>query len=210
MLQTGNWLAAHPPKIFRQVYSNTETNNIKKFDDNCYLDVTNEYIATSNIKITTKSIQKDIYLAVYNNNKWKEIAKGEIIDDKSYIFYNMGRSIMYLPIAKKDYKGMNAISDPLSIDFLGNIKKYKINNNSTVHINLTQYLASLHITNNIDYYELAYWNINHWSTQCISGDQHKGFYAHNVPSNTLYTIIDKRDLKFKGRIFTYENNIIKW
>lgn len=210
MLQTGNWLAAHPPKIFRQVYSNTETNNIKKFDDNCYLDVTNEYIATSNIKITTKSIQKDIYLAVYNNNKWKEIAKGEIINDKSYIFYNMGRSIMYLPIAKKDYKGMNAISDPLSIDFLGNIKKYKINNNSTVHINLTQYLASLHITNNIDYYELAYWNISHWSTQCISGDQHKGFYAHNVPSNTLYTIIDKRDLKFKGRIFTYENNIIKW
>lgn len=35
----------------------------------------------------------------------------------------MGRSIMYLPIAKKDYKGMNAISDPLSIDFLGNNQK---------------------------------------------------------------------------------------
>lgn len=210
MLQTGNWLAAHPPKIFRQIYSNTDSHNITKFDNNCYLDVTNEYIATSNIKITTQPTQKDIYLAVYNNNKWQEITKGEKVDQNSYIFYNMGRSIMYLPISKKDHSEIKAIATPISVDFLGNIKKHIINNNKTVNIDLTQHLANLHITDNIDNYELAYWNISHWSSLIILGEKDKGFYACNVPSNTVYTILDKKNLKFKGRIFTYDNSIKTW
>ena len=61
-------------------------------------------LVTSNIKITTKSKEKDIYLAVYNNNKWKEIAKGEIINDKSYIFYNMGRLLCIYQSLKKIIK----------------------------------------------------------------------------------------------------------
>ena len=210
MLQTGNWLAAHPPKIFRQIYSITESSNTEQFDNNNYIDVTNNYIPTTDIRISIKSIPEEVYLAVYNNNKWKEISKGSLFEKQLYLFHNMGRSIIYLPITKTNYNGIKAIDSPLSVDFLGNIRKYKINNESKVDINLTQYLSKIHIIDNIDNYELAYWNISHWSSIPISENKNTGFNAHQVPSNTIYTILDKRNFRLKGRIFTYDNNIIIW
>lgn len=94
-------------KVYRKTYSSHATpleNNSDSvptfFLDPFQIDVTSEYIKTSNVLVSTTEVQCDnpnyVYLSVFNENRWKPIAWSKNVDNQAQ-FLNMGRNIIYLP-----------------------------------------------------------------------------------------------------------------
>jgi len=65
-----------------------------------YLDVTDDYVSTTDITVSVDSIatppQRFLYLAVFNNGNWEAIAWSKLEDGEAE-FKNMGMDLVYLP-----------------------------------------------------------------------------------------------------------------
>ena len=95
-------------KVYRRTYNNDpkslfSTKNKKThtppFLGNFnYIDVTNSYIETANVTITSPDTVKYVYLAVYNESTWKPIDWAVPEPTGKASFYNMGTDIIYMPV----------------------------------------------------------------------------------------------------------------
>lgn len=60
-----------------------------------YLDVTDEYLQTSDVTIDFADTSQFIYLAVFNENKWQPVAWTRANDDNKAHFKNMATGVVY-------------------------------------------------------------------------------------------------------------------
>lgn len=100
------------PKVFRETFEKQETSLFMKnkgkeslppvFNTPYLVDVTNQYIETSDIEVNLYSMETNrhsdyVYLAVFDNHTWKIVHWSKISRGKA-LFTDMGRDIVYLPV----------------------------------------------------------------------------------------------------------------
>lgn len=187
-----NEIRNKPPKIFRQFFSekNPDLGNYNDLISNYVgtrfgLDVTNQYIKTSNVSILKKDIinykkNGTVVLSVFNNNNWVPISISEETDN-SFVFENMGRDIIYLPCVLEN-RSLTPIHNPLYIDREGETHIIS-NSNSSESIKLfRKYPLS----------EIKKW----WMTLMGKGKIEASNSMNFAKSDTLYTIPDSISLEF--------------
>ena len=118
------------PKAFRSTYSanpdlkklNLTGDYVPRFFRNIFQkDVTDEYVATSDVDIDCRDCDsKTAYLCVYGENDWTPVDYGEINRGKAR-FKSVGRNIVYLPVCYSDNGSRKAISAPFKLNFDGSI-----------------------------------------------------------------------------------------
>ena len=121
-------------KVFRRTYAinrdilklqSAESSIPDAFKSYFHKDVTDEYMATSDVEITIpreyKSKHKYAYLAVFDNKNWIPVHYGKISGSK-VVFDRMGRNCMYLPVVYTQ-NGIVPVSDPFYISATGEIKQ---------------------------------------------------------------------------------------
>ena len=107
-------------KVFRNTYAvNKEIEEIQKTEkyipdllyQKCMIDVSDEYMNTSDIQIDINSSKnKYAYLSVFDNQNWIPIHWGKITG-KKVTFKKMGRDILYLPVLYNK-NGIVPFADP--------------------------------------------------------------------------------------------------
>jgi len=121
-------------KVFRSTYSinrqslailNDNREDIPKLFENMhFIDVTQEYAKTSDVKVILdpKKAEKRhfAYLSVFDNKNWVPIFWGEI-HSNSVIFNKMGRNVAYLPIYYNS-TGNTLAGNPFLLSASGKIK----------------------------------------------------------------------------------------
>lgn len=113
------------PKIYRRTFSINEipdevSNILYLFKDPFNKDVTDQYIVTSDVKVKCFKQFRHIeyaYLAVFHNLSWEPVAWGKR-DNNQFIFKNMGREIVYLPVSYKNRSSYN-LTYPFILDNQG-------------------------------------------------------------------------------------------
>ncbi|SMO72364.1 discoidin domain-containing protein [Solitalea koreensis] len=122
------------PKIYRNLYSIQDeayladdvnsgalTPNLERF----ILDVTNQHIKVSDIKISLDPGQipanADVYLCVFDNRNWQPVYKG-ILKNNEAIFKDMGLGAVYLPVIFNENGVQRPISAPIRLDNKKNIQ----------------------------------------------------------------------------------------
>ncbi|MDE7459242.1 MAG: hypothetical protein K2M77_10295, partial [Muribaculaceae bacterium] len=122
------------PKVFRSTYSanpdlkklNLTGEYVPHFFRNIFQkDVTDEYVATSDVDIDCRGINgKTAYLCVFGDNDWTPVDYGEINWGKAR-FKSVGRNIVYLPVCYSDNGSRKAISAPFKLNFDGSVTYLK-------------------------------------------------------------------------------------
>jgi len=124
-------------KVFRSTYSinrqslaiiNNNREDIPRLFENMhFIDVTQEYTKTSDVKVTLDRKKADnrhfAYLTVFDNKNWVPIFWGEI-QSNSVIFNKMGREVAYLPIYYNS-TGNTPAGNPFLLTAAGKIKVLK-------------------------------------------------------------------------------------
>lgn len=209
------------PKVFRTTYEYQTNSLISLFpyeedipsvlNSSRYIDVTDQYIPVSDIKI--KLSPEDVgarigYICVFNNKEWKPIDWGVIKPDHVK-FHKMGRGIVYLPVVIEG-KECNPLSDPLILMNDGETKAITFDKNVKINCDLKRkYPAGK--DNEIvpgTTYELFYWN-NDWVSLGKKVALSKIISYNNVPKGALLWLRNLSD-GFQERIFTWENNQQVW
>ncbi len=188
-----------------------------------YIDVTKDYIPTSNIKLKLTAEKPDsihfAYICVFNSGEWKAIHWSKIFDDNSVDFTDMGNDIAYLVAYYKNKKLIPATNQ--FIFTKDNKIEYNIPdtiNTQTIKLYSTTRRVTVKATDEIEIanfdenttYELFYWN-NKWIK---TGEQktinNQPLIFKNVPKNALFWLV-KKDSNKEERIFTItENGKQKW
>jgi hypothetical protein len=123
-------------KVFRRTYAvnrdilalrATEEYVPHAFKSHFKKDVTDEYMLTSDIKITIpdslKHLSRYAYLAVFDNKNWVPIHYGKISKGK-VVFEKMGRNSMYLPVLYTS-DGIVPFDAPFYVSTKGKIVRYE-------------------------------------------------------------------------------------
>ena len=148
-------------KVYRKTYSRHPT--IKSddaefipefFKDPFHLDVSNEYLHTTNISV---NIPKQLYgnpryayLCVFNNLKWNPIAIGNI-KRSSAKFNDMGKNLVYLPGYYRGKK-ISSLNYPFILNLKGEVKHLIPDTNNRQKLLLTRKYPS---NRNLYYYNIA-------------------------------------------------------
>jgi len=213
------------PKIFRHTFSSqpnfapsveTKTDIPPLFRNNHRIDVTHEYVNTSNVTVKLKDSlidNKIIYLAVFNAEKWKIVSWAKINNGIAK-FKEMGNNnIVYLPVFYK-----NGITIPTSKPFLLTPTKKIIFSPKTLSnkfFNLKNYNKFFDSKWNIGKpqpgwkMELFYWN-NKWVSCGIVKIADSKTLDYTIPQGGLYLI---KSYNFKNtwqRVFSIENSEQVW
>ncbi|WP_106830705.1 discoidin domain-containing protein [Parabacteroides pacaensis] len=142
------------PKAYRLTYGrNDEYANVvphaayKDILSPFLVDITDRYIATSNltIPITSSNIKdKCVFIAVFDNKRWKVVDKGMIKNKEAY-FDNIGRNIAYLVLGN-DGRKLVPISSPFLLKSNGNIEYIQADTSHLESVTLyRKYPASNHV-----------------------------------------------------------------
>lgn len=95
----------------------------KVFDNPCIMDVTDEYMETSDVTVKLEHTQiaasRFAYLAVFNNKEWQIVHWGRI-NGGCAVFKSVGRGIVYLPVYYRK-SGMLRAGDVFLLDKDGKI-----------------------------------------------------------------------------------------
>lgn len=225
MLSTGDWLAAKPPKVYRTEFERLSeqqrADNI--YDDSYYRDVTADYVATSDIALSFDSVPEGserAALAVFGNERWRPIIPGERREaDGRYVFEQVGRSILYLPVCVEG-RSVRVAGRPFHLDPRGNMQYYGMPDTiKRVTVDLTPLIrAEDRDTFNAEDYYTAYWDRDRWQPHnepiCTGYDTDspdratKNYSVAGLPNRAIYGIFSKRDGRtYYRRIFRAWNTI---
>lgn len=211
-LKTGNPLQFPPPKVYRKHFSFPPTslhanvgdiNNIPiTLRSPRMIDVTEEYTKTSVVEIDPNKETKDsiLYLAIFNSNSWKPIAWSKK-RNSAFVFDKVGRNNLYLPVTYNN-NVVKAKAPPFIIHSDSTIERLNINADLLESIKINEQLCE---KINSKFVELLYWD-NQWKTMGFKELTTAEIIFENVPSNTVYRLVDYKENK--RRIFTYKNDII--
>lgn len=217
MLDTGEWLAAQPPKIYRVEFARQSEPNV--FDEPYYRDVTAEYVATSAPTVAFDSLTdattgERAALAVFSNERWRPVVLGrETGLPQQYAFHEIGRGILYLPVLT-DGQSVRPAGRPFRLDPRGNLDYYDVpDTTQQTTVNLTPLLLPQDQDNwNPDDYYVAYWDRDHWQPTGRPIVQTRGggadgsatrlYSASGLPSRSIYGIFRHADGRtYHRRIF---------
>lgn len=216
-------------KVFRKTYSiqnskllsTTEKNEFIPFPfiDPKVIDVTNQYIQTSDIEIDLPFSDSDpsfFYLCIYNNGRWIPVDWSESTSNK-LLFEDLGKDIVYL-LGKYENETVIPISVPMVLQNNREIHELEVNYHNTIDMEITtlqpveldvlnlagQNLNSEELALKISdlwkgkgrsiprqgmRYTLYYWD-NSWKLhETVTVDQELLIFR-NVPSNSLYKLVD--------------------
>lgn len=218
MLDTGEWLAAGPPKIYRVEFCRQPEANI--FGDPYYRDVTAEYVATSDLTVAFDSAAETgerAALAVFGNERWRPAVLAEETEDdavpRRYVFRGIGRGILYLPVFT-DGQSVRPAGRPFRLDPRGNLDYYDAPDTAEqTTVNLTPLILSQDLDSwKPDDYYVAYWDRDRWYPSGRAIVQRRGvaadgsattlYSASGLPARAIYGIFRKDNGRtYHRRIF---------
>jgi len=187
-----------------------------------YTDVTKDYIEVADIKLQLTKEKPDsvnfAYICVFNSGEWKAIHWSKITKGKKVNFTDMGNDIAYLPayyknkeiipagnqfIFSKDNKIIELKADTINTQL---IKLYSTTKKYTIHA--TDEIRKASFKPNT-FYELFYWDDKWISLGKKKSINNKFIQFKNVPTNTLFWLVQENSNK-EERIFYYDGDGIKW
>lgn len=213
MLDTGEWLAAQPPKIYRVEFARQSEPNV--FDGLYYRDVTAEYVATSAPTVAFDSLADATTgewaaLAVFSNERWRPVVLGrETGLPQQYAFREIGRGILYLPVLT-DGQSVRPAGRPFRLDPRGNLQYHEPDTDRLVTIDLTSLLLPKDLeTLDAGRLYVAYWTPKGWQRvdaevcRSVSAMDGKPVYTvAGVPDGGIYCLFDKHSGRtYHRRIF---------
>ena len=194
-------------KVFRQTYAinrdimklqSAESSVPAAFKSYFLKDVTEEYMATSDVEITVpgeyKTKHKYAYLAVFDNKNWIPVYYGKISGSK-VLFDRMGRNCMYLPVVYSE-NGVIPISAPFYISATGEIKQMNISSNEYQNITVyRKYFIAGHC------YEVGHRMEGGKFQASNNSDFSDAITLHTIPSFTVQS--GEVNLKDEGKKYRY-------
>jgi len=215
------WIRRKVGKVYRRMYSfqnagfGIEIKDRKPVEElflnNHLIDVTEQYVPVSNIKLNLKDAEnnKYVYLCVFNENTWQTLAIGKIDFFNNVMFNNVGREIVYSPMYYIKEELLPA-GPPFILKKDGSMEKLEGKSTLRMRVVLDKKYPE-DKTNKIfpnEKYELMYWN-DEWKSLGVKVAKADSLVYTNVPSNALLWLknIDKGK---QERIFTYENEKQVW
>ncbi|MBN2383976.1 transglutaminase domain-containing protein [bacterium] len=218
-------------KIYRKTYSVQHSNPVflKGEDEQIpswlrgehYRDVTEQYIPTSDIALTSlekiPSGSHFVYLCVFNGGEWVPVASAQL-EGQGARFQHMGRGIVYLPA----YYIEDAIvpAGPVVIlDENGAIRRLSGGEQTHDRISLSitrpdahdadsQQLRTATTVKPGHTYEFFYWE-NDWQSLGHKTTTNDTLSFEHIPQNRLYWVIEVDGTKIE-RIFTIEDDRPRW
>lgn len=200
------------------------------------MDVTDEYFIVSDLKFKINNLNNDVknvYLSVFNDD-WVPAAASRV--ENGYItFRSMNRNILYLVSLYKQNQVI-PIDYPIYLSKDGSIKKLVPNEEKLLDINIAhcypmfmEYLFALtnshqtprdifeglgkgkylRMPNKGELYSLYYWSCKGWKIVDSKVASSSGLLFRNIPSNSLYKLIDRRG-NIVGRCFIISKDSISW
>lgn len=137
-------------KVYRKTYAHQEdkeewlesTNgNVPPgLKDTKYIDVTNEYLAVSDVMYELKNKPdwaKYVYICVFDNTGWLPVHYGKIRDDGKVVFTKMGRNVVYLPVYYKDNK-LAPAGEPFLLTKKGWVKRFETDETDKQQLAITR------------------------------------------------------------------------
>lgn len=137
-------------KIFRKTFAHqeakirmlqeTQNSMPQNLRDTKYIDVTAEYIPTTDVELQLRPVpegEKYAYLCVFNNSGWYPVHYGKIKDNGRVVFTQMGRNVVYLPVFYQS-NGYIAAGDPFLLTKEGETKSFSPNQSKVQSLSLTR------------------------------------------------------------------------
>lgn len=194
-------------KVYRRTFSqdNSSLFAIKSIEENTpaflghynYIDVSDTYNFNSNYYSNATVSDKYLYLAVYNDGRWKPIDWS--LNKNSRIGFNkLAQGNLYLPVKWKK-------SNSVAVDY-----PFIIDDNKVNHFNLSSDYEMISIANyspkgklnNNENYKIYYWDFEWKLIKSFKGDD-SGINVL-LPKNTIYRITNNTPFN-RERIFSIEN-----
>lgn len=202
MLDTGEWLAAGPPRIYRMEFE-PSAEAAERFGQPYFRAVTAQYIATSDLKIVFDSEAgpgERAALAVFSNERWMPAVAAENMDSAGVAVFNeIGRGILYLPVLAGE-RSVRPAGRPFRLDPRGNIQYHgEPDSTRSIAMDLTP-LIRLRDLDTLDAGRLyvAYWRPSGWQRvdaeirKSRSGADGSPVYrVEGVPADGIYGLFDK-------------------
>ena len=118
-------------KVFRKTYAENKcfSAKLKRHPEliettgtSFFVDVTKEYTnpKTISVKINRVFLNKQVYLAVFDNEKWRPIWYGKAVGRRAR-FKDVGSDVMYIAMTYHNKTGFTPISCPFHLDRLGRV-----------------------------------------------------------------------------------------
>jgi len=197
-----------------------------KLEQKNMIDVTDEYINTSNITYTYSSPIKyqTAYIMAYNYGEWKALWWGKTDAENNAVFKNMGRNIVYLP-AQLNLRAQKATSNnlikeshPILLKIDGTQQLLQPNFTRTIDCNLTrdneltltyQDFNTVELTNG-EKFKLSYWD-NGWQLIGIQLVKNNSITFKGLPTNALFQLLPENPDQFERNFIIEPSNCqIQW
>ncbi len=201
-------------KVLRRVFSNPEENLLKIVPvtevpnkilrKRNVIDVTNEYVETTNISYNfNKKVPNDLaYITVYNKAKWKALWWGRVDEKGKAAFKNMGTNVVYLPattqkVSKngKQLIGLNYEQYPIQVLKGGATKTLKPDFKNVFNCSLSknnEVTGPYRDFNSLALEEGAFYNLHYWDKEWILHGKSKVINEKiafdKVPNNALFRL----------------------
>ena len=175
-----------------------------------YVDVTNKYWKTTNITIKlSNNIKNSIcFMSVFNGARWRTVWWASR-NNGVYMFRNLTRGVVYLPIVYQNGKEIPA-DNPYLIKSDGTFRCLHANLKKRMNITISQRTNYLLFRPNTKY-KLCFWDKSgKWNyigqkNSAIQIKPNDVLIFENAPSNALYLLIPEHS-KGKERPFTIDDN----
>lgn len=175
-----------------------------------WIDVTHEHTHTVNVDYVLENNFNSnfVYICVFDYGKWEPVYWGEIDKQRTAHFNNMGSNILYRVAAPSNDK-YKIISNIFKLDSLGYQIVFKPDTINKISLNLSKLNTGTQSWVKKDNsYSLYYLNKNsEWklvNTFMCSTDSIIHF--ENVPSKTLYHLLETNGENRLERMFEYKDN----
>lgn len=220
MLDTGEWLAAGPPKVYREEFTPQSEANV--FDAPYYRDVTAEYVAVSDLTIAFDSepeAGERAALAVFGNERWRPAILAEAPPTEGEAaFKGVGRGILYLPVLAAG-RSVRPAGRPFRLDPRGNIQYHgEPDTTRLVTMDLTPLVRRRDIdTLDAGRLYVAYWTPSGWrrvdAEVCRSLSATDGspiYTVSGIPAEGIYCLFNKHSGRtYHRRIFYFRKGTVR-
>lgn len=127
---SGHEVVGKAAKVYRKTFANQPGNLIYDvrrgeaippwLDRPDYVDVTTQYLPTTDVRLLLGRKAPHAYLCVFNDGEWRPIQWSRVGADGAAVFAAMGRDILYLP-ATYGKSGLRAAGAPFVLSSAGNV-----------------------------------------------------------------------------------------
>ena len=175
-------------------------------------DVTKDYIPVQDVRIQLdtairKSLVSDyLYLSIFNRQEWMPIYWGKSTAGH-VVFPNMGRSVLYLPVAYR-YGSIEPVASPVLVHQDGKIETITAHPSSKENIVLKRKSPEGPSIIAGNEYELCYWD-NAWKSLGKQTATTDSLMYDNVPEHALLWVMSD-DKSTSERPFLYRNGGQEW